>query len=454
MSESEELELEVFADRSGTGPATWGQKAIWDAVSLLDDEDAPRYNMSIGFELEPGCPRAVVLDAVTDAARLHESLRTRLEPDTAGELTQILDATGRIPVVIVRSARGETKRVGEELLNRLRADAFDVAGRWPIRIGLVEADGLVHHYAMTLSHTAADGGALRRLARDVLMLMGDVSAEQLRKLYPATQPLDEAAYQNSDRGRRRDAASRRHWRTKLDSGPRQLFPERTERVPDALVPNVLLSSPALLLAVDHLSAVRRVSGSSILLAAATQQVATMADTPEMLFQVVVNNRFLPGMAQTITTLAQEGLFHVREVDKDFGDLVQRVHAGALSAYRHASYDKRQLDQDIEQLRADLPDIADYSCTFNDTREPELFRFGATTIERPPLAKAREQSTLLRREFPARKDFTFALDAIDAPGAVELTMTTDAALLPHEDIERFLLGMEETIVADALATGCV
>jgi hypothetical protein len=38
MNEPEELHLEVGAGRSGRGPATWGQKAIWDAVTALGDE--------------------------------------------------------------------------------------------------------------------------------------------------------------------------------------------------------------------------------------------------------------------------------------------------------------------------------------------------------------------------------------------------------------------------------
>lgn len=454
MSEPEELHLKVTADRSGSGPATWGQKAIWDAVSVLGD-DAPRYNVSVAFPLDAGYPRAAVLDALTHAARLHESLRTRLAPDAAGELVQTLDATGYLPVALRQCGREETGRVGGELLAELAAAAFDCAGGWPIRVGLVEADGLVRHYVMVLSHTAADGGGLRRLARDVFMLLEGESPERLRELYPATQPLEEAAYQNSDRGRRRDAASRRYWRTKLGEGPRGLFTPRAERSPDAMFPNAVLRSPALLRAVDHVAATRRVSASSVLLAAAAQQVSAISGSPEPLLQVVVNNRFLPGMAQTITTLAQEGLFHLRSVDRDFGDLVRRVHAGALGAYRYASYDKRLLDQDIARLRSELPDLADHSCVFNDTREPGLFRPAAPDSAAVPLVRAREHTTLSWPvEFPPRENLSFAMDVADTPGAVELAMTADSSLIPRADMEVFLRGFEASIVEDALATGCV
>ncbi|WNI19427.1 condensation domain-containing protein [Actinacidiphila sp. ITFR-21] len=454
MDERDELHLEVVAARSGRGPATWGQQAIWDAVSVLGD-DAPRYNVSVGFQLPAARPLAAVLEALTHAAQLHESLRTRLQPDEAGGLAQILDATGGIPVTVRRCAREETERVGGELLAELAASPFDCAVRWPIRVGLVEADGLVRHYGMALSHTAADGGGLRRLARDMVMLLEGVSPRRLREMFPATQPLDQAAYQCSERGRKRDAASRKYWRTKLSEGPRALFPVRGGRTPDALFPNAVLRSPALLRAVDHVAAVHGVSGSSVVLAAAARQVSRLSRAPEPLLQVVVNNRFLPGMSQTITTLAQEGLFHLRTADEDFGALVRRVHAGALGAYRYASYDKRLLDRDIAELRGRLPDLADHSCFLNDTREPELFRPSAEDTEPPPLASARELTTLdWPVEFPPRKNLSFAMDVVDVPGAVELAMTADSALIPRSDMASFLRGIEDAVVEDALATGCV
>jgi hypothetical protein len=455
MSEPESLQLEVSAARSGRAPATWGQQAIWDAVLALGD-DAPFYNVKAGFGLPTPRPRAAVLEALTHAAQLHEALRTRLRPEAAGGLTQILDTSSRIPVTVLSSAREDTERVGGQLLTDLAAVPFDCANEWPLRVGLVEADGLVQHFTMVLSHTAIDGGGLRRLARDVFMLLDGVSPQRLRELFfPATQPLDEAAYQQSERGRKRDAASRRYWITKLSEGPRRLFPPRAERAPDALFPYVMLQSPALLPAVDHVAAARGVSGASVLLAAAAQQTARLGTAPEPLLQVVVNNRFLPGMSQTITTVAQEGLFHLRTGYEDFGTLVRRVHTGALGAYRYASYDKRLLDRDIEELRGRLPDLADHSCFFNDTREPGLFRLSAEDGEVPPLAQARELTTLAWPvEFPPRKNLSFTIDVMDAPGAVKLVMTADSTLIPREDMESILRGIEEAVVEDALATGCV
>ena len=454
MGEPELLHLEVSAARSGRAPATWGQQAIWDAVLALGD-DGHFYNVKVGFEFPSPYPRAAVLEVLTHAARLHETLRTRLEPEASGALTQILDATCRIPVTIRTCAREDTERLGGELLAELCALPYDFAKDWPLRIGLVEADGLVRHFVMVLSHTAVDGGGMRRLVRDLFMMLGGVPPQELRELFPATQPLDEAAYQQSERGRKRDAASRRYWISKLSTGPRRLFPPRGERAPDAEFPYVKLYSPALLPAVDHVAAARGVSGASVLLAAAVQQTARLGESAEPLLQVVVSNRFLPGMAETITTVAQEGLFHLRTGYEDFGTLLRSVHTSALGTYRYASYDKRLLDRDIEELRGQLPDVADYSCFFNDTREPELFRPAAEDTEELPLARARELTTLdWPGECSPRKHITFAVNVDDAPGAVKLAITANTSLIPRKDMESFLWGMEEAVIEDALATGCV
>ena len=44
--------------------------------------------------------------------------------------------------------------------------------------------------------------------------------------------------------------------------------------------------------------------------------------------------------------------------------------------------------------------------------------------------------------------SFALDAQDAPGALELAMTADSALMPRADMSAFLYTIEDLIVRAA------
>jgi hypothetical protein len=186
----------------------------------------------------------------------------------------------------------------------------------------------------------------------------------------------------------------------------------------------------------------------VLLAAAAAAAARLGGAPDAVFQIVVSNRFLPGMSGAVNTIAQEGLLHLPGAAGDFAGLVRRSFGAALSAQRHAYYDKLALDRDIAGLSA----ACDHSCFVNDTRGlmPIL---GYAAPEPEPLDRARSRTTLSwPLEHAPRRNTTFALDAQDAPGSLELAMTADAAVLPRPDMERFLLGIEDLVVNQALALG--
>ncbi len=436
-------ELAFGGGRSGSGPATWGQQAIWDVVRHLGT-DAARYNVSGGVPLPVPVPMPVVEAAVRDLVLLHESLRTRLRTADDGRLDQVLHAGGAIPVVTRPATPDTVTATAYALRDELLAVPFDAEREWPLRVGVVRAGGDARYVVFFLSHTASDGWGLRNLLADfAALLRGPLPARDL------LQPLEEAAFQTSDRGRRRDAAARRTWREKLGRGPASLFPARAGRPPAATFPNAVLNSPALGLALDRVAATLSVSPAAVVLAAAAASAARLTGVGEAVFQVVVNNRFLPGMAGGVTTIAQEGLFHLTgTAGADFPSLVRRTFGAALSAQRHAYYDKLALDRDV----AALDGACDHSCFVNDQRGlmPAL---GFAAPEPVPLREALTRTTLAWPvEHEPRRGVSFALDAQDAPGAIELAMTADSALMPREDMETFLYGIESLIVGCASSDG--
>ncbi|AUY52851.1 condensation domain-containing protein [Streptomyces sp. CB01881] len=460
MTTSQQLEITFSSGRSGTGPATWGQQAIWDAVGRLSPADAPRYNITTAAPLEPGLPVPVVLDALTDLLHLHDSLHTRLHPDGEGRLRQTVDPEGRLPVH-TRHGDGdsaELARTGAAFHDELAALPFDCATEWPVRVGLVVAGGLVRHISLVLSHTALDGAGMGRLAMDLTELSLGSSAEAIRARRPAQQPLEEAAFQQSERGRRRDANARAHVLRKLRSGPPRLFPAARHDEPQPF-PNAVLSSPALLRAVELVAAGHRASTSSVLLAATAVMTARLAGSSDAVLQVVVNNRFLPGLTAAVSVVAGDGLLHLPDADGEFAAVVRRTHAASIATYRHAYYDKRLLDEEIARLTAEHGPLADRSCIFNDTRdlvppslgEPATPSPGdaAGTASGEPLDPAR--TTLgWPKEFEPRPGLTYALDALRTPDALQLAMTADGSVLPRPRMERFLYGIEELVVTEAQA----
>lgn len=436
--------------RTGQARATWGQRAIWDAVAALAPQDAARYNVSGGGAVLPGYSAEQVISAVSLLMLRHESLRTRLAPGAAGELRQTLLGGGEMAVTVVDcDSADEVEQEAEALLTRLAAEPFDTAVEWPIRLGIVESAGTVRHLVFAIPHTAVDGWGLRHLVLDLAELT--VKGAQASPV-DALQPLDEAEYQASERGLRQDGKARRHWVAKAGRGPRTLLAARAELGEPAVFPNALLDSPALARAVPLVSAHLSASPATLLLAAAASMFGRLSGSNEVLFQVVVNNRFLPGLKQAVSTVAQEGLFHLEVRDVPFAELVHAAAGASLATYRYAYYDKSRLDADLAGLGEPG---ADLSCFVNDTRGlmPEMEprpADEATTIAPGSLDELRGRTELRWPvEFPPRPNVSFALDAVDLPGSLGLTMTADPSRLPRPDMERVLFGMEELIVDEAL-----
>ncbi|WP_035803325.1 condensation domain-containing protein [Kitasatospora mediocidica] len=458
MTTVDEQSIGLDSARAGTGPATWGQRAIWGVVTRLGD-DAPRYNLRTDLPLTPPRPASRVRADLTELLLLHDSLHTRLLPESVdGEdgLEQVVDGSGELPVQIRSCAPEQARAVGAALLDELAGRSFDHGREWPLRVGLVECEGLVHRLVLAASHTAMDLWGEGRMVRDLRLIEAGATAESLRADRPALQPLEAAEVQASPLGRRRDEAARRYWCEQLIVGPRKMFPNPAApglaADPGRLFPNALLRSPALAVAVTRVAQELGVSDAAVLLGAASHQLARMSGSSDVLFQVVVGNRFQPAAAESVSTMAQEAVFLLTDADRDFADAVQRTRSVAFTAFRHAGYDKWALEREVAEL-AERGEVADHSCWWNDTRDPGTGPFD--TVERPQAA-LRE---LIGRtelswptDFPARVNVSVAVDVLTAPGVLELAMTADPAVITREGMEQFLRGVEGLVVGEAIALG--
>lgn len=405
MTTAEYRTIRLDSARAGTGPATWGQRAIWGVVSRLGD-DAPRYNLPVELPVSPPRPVARVLADLTELLLLHDSLHTRFLPHGEDGLEQVVDGSGELPVEIRTSSAELAPEVSAALLGQLAGRSFDHTREWPLRVGLVE------------SGAGPPPGPRRRAHRDGLLGPrpaaprpgvgpGGETAESLRDSRPAVQPLEAAEVQASPLGRRRDEAARRYWIEQLTAGPRQIFrnpaaPELADD-PTRRFPNALLRSPALAVAVGQVAEKLGVSDAAVLLGAVSHQLALSSGSSDVLFQVVVGNRFQPAAAATVSTVAQEALFRLTDADKDFADAVRRTRSVAFGAFRHAAYDKWALDREVAGL-IEKEAAADHSYWWNDTRDPAVTPFD--TVERPtaPLSElAKPDRTDLADRVPAPQE---------------------------------------------------
>ena len=132
---------------------------------------------------------------------------------------------------------------------------------------------------------------------------GDRRKGRCAWLAPALQPLEAAEVQASPLGRRRDEAARRYWSEQLTAGPRQDIrssPRRLEprgRSGPSCSPTRCCVRPRWHDRFVERAAELEVSDAAVLLLGRpSHQLARMSGSSEVLFQVVVGNRFQPAAA--------------------------------------------------------------------------------------------------------------------------------------------------------------
>ena len=189
MTTAETRTIRLDSARAGTGPATWGQRAIWGVVTRLGD-DAPRYNVPVALPVGPPRPVSRVLADVTELLLLHDSLHTRFLSDGGDGLEQVVDGSGELPVEVRTCAAARAAEVGAELLKELAGRSFDHTREWPLRVGLVECEGLVHRLVLVGAHTGMDYWGLGILLRDLESVVSGETAASLRQARPSVQGLE------------------------------------------------------------------------------------------------------------------------------------------------------------------------------------------------------------------------------------------------------------------------
>ncbi|MFF2658531.1 condensation domain-containing protein [Kitasatospora sp. NPDC058032] len=438
--------------RAGRAPLTWGQRAIWHAIGRTAPND---HYFNLGRIL-PLADRGAPVDGPRLAAAVaallgrHEALRTRLALGEDGEPGQLLFAEGEIAVEVYEEPDpARTDLAAEELLAGLTGRRFDYTGEWPVRFGAVRCGGRITHAVFALCHLAADGHGAEVLVRDLRLLVRRGSAGR-----PAAgTPYDLAHAQAGPAGRRRGAAALARWEADLRRMPPTMF---AEPVAEPRAPRFWtgrLVSAALPRAVDALAAVHRVSGSTVLLAAAAALVAADRGHPSAAIMPIAGNRAAADHRELVSTLSQDALV-VLDLPEDldggavFTDLLPAAWRAALAGYRAAAYDPVEWDALLARIARERGTEVHPYCCFNDMR----------LVERPlsaaQLPTAEELDGLRRRtvlDFPATQELVacrYCLHLTGDDSALTVTLTADTAHLPPAAIHAHLRAIEEVLVASA------
>ncbi|WP_308222464.1 condensation domain-containing protein [Kitasatospora sp. A2-31] len=337
---------------SGSGPLTLGQDNM---VRCIRRDRPEQINKESVWPVPEGTTLPAALDALRALVERHDSLRTVFPPGPAPDgfpERQEVRAEGEFTVTVLDAdGLGDT---GLDLLadRSGRADVavpFELASGIRLRFTLLADADLVRRLVVTVCHAGADGAATTLLLQDWIALAAG------RELPPVTArtPLEVAALEHSDQGRRRTAASLRHWEKALATAPQAVFADsRITGPPEGLATVVLRSRAA---AADLAAAAQRTgaSPSVVLLAAFSALVAQRAGRSELVFAALSANRQRAVMADHVGTLAQDALLVLDTGTADLDQLIGRTKAASLAGYWHSTLDSAkvwQLIEDVAHLR--------------------------------------------------------------------------------------------------------
>ncbi|MEU1504548.1 condensation domain-containing protein [Kitasatospora sp. NPDC005748] len=338
---------------SGFGPLTLGQDNM---IRCIRRDRPEQINKESVWPVPDGTTLTAALDAVRRLVERHDSLRTVFPPGPGPDAfpeRQLVCGEGEFGVTVVdsRSTGGAAgiDALAEELGRADVAVPFDLAAGPRLRFTLLTEDDHPLRLVVVVCHAGADGAATTLLIEDWFALAAG------KELPPVTArtPLEVAAVEQSDQGRRKAAAALRHWQKVLSTAPQAAFADsRITGPPDGVAAVVLRSRQA---AADLLATARRTgaSPSVVLLAAFAALVARRAGRGDLVMSALSANRQRAAMADHIGTLAQDALIALDTDAADLDEVIGRAKAASLAGYWHSTLPAGavwQLIEDVAHLR--------------------------------------------------------------------------------------------------------
>ncbi|MCS7484521.1 condensation domain-containing protein [Umezawaea endophytica] len=430
-----QLRVDFTGARGGEGPVTLGQGNVLEWIGAQRQE---RSDILCRFVPVPvGVTAADIGEVLAVLIARHEALRTTIVPGERAR--QVVTAVGSLTVELTELDGPDVEPL---LRESLAGQPFDYAEDLPVRVAVATRDGVPHLVALALSHLATDFASISLVAAQLAAMMADPA---LRVVGPtAHQPLDQAALEATEPARRRAGAAVRFWENQLRRMPQCVF-----SVPAAGEEGCregYLSSPAAGLALPAIVARTGVSHSTVLLAAAATLLAVRTGNARGALVSICGNRFRPGMADYVGTIAQDALVPFELGESTVDAVIRGVQVATMNAYRYSQFEARRLWPVMDRVATERGTRFQRDCVFNDVGAHGEVRVIDPT---PPtaVALAAQQSSfswLPATSYPVAFYFT----VISAGSDVRLALYADTRYLPPADIEGFLRGVEALLVASA------
>lgn len=457
---------------SGTAELTWGQGLIWRATLA---HGGPIW--LTGVETLPaGTTVEDVAGVLGFLMSRHQSLRTRFAVAADGRPRQVLSDSGEIWLEIADAAQdADPRKVASALQEELDDADLDLAADWPVRMIVVRHRGVPVYRVTAMCHLITDAFGTLALMRD--LEARDPVTGEAKEPVTAMQPLEQAEYQRGPAGQRQNRACQQYFARQLSKlprrGPAQPAGHAPRPVPVSRDPReprywqADFCSPATFLAMHSVAARLSTGTSPVLLAAFSVALARVTGSNPGAIRVVVNNRFRPRLADSVSVIMQNTVAAIDVAGVTFDEVVRRAASCLLSIYRHAYYDTVGMNELIEAMSAERGEEYDLSKGFNDRRM--VNREEARSLPQPAdLRAALDRTSLSWSHQSDIETDSFHIHIIDAPGvvgvqrleealgviadAVRLYVETDTHYMAPADTEEVLRQVEAVTVAAAFDPG--
>lgn len=354
----EHILVPFHATDHGRGEPSWGQRELWG----VGTERGRHVTFGGVTALPRGMSLEVVLDSLSRLVERHPTLRTRFEIDPARRLSaQVVAADGELPVALVDADEPEQAATATAIA--YDQAKFDFTREWPLRMAVIRHRGAPTHVAAVYNHIALDARGLDAMLADML---GQNSPPDGFAAPPSLQPLEQASWQLSAAGRRQSGRALRYWGRVLREAPARQFGDR--RADDgAPYVKLVLESRAARLAAQAISERTRQSSGHILLAAYAVAVAHLSGSATVALRVVVDNRFRPGLSDSVSTVSQMGLWSIDAAAATFDAVLARALTASLDTYMNAYYDPEDRQSLIDSIDRERGQQVVLDCCYNDRR---------------------------------------------------------------------------------------
>jgi hypothetical protein len=435
-----------FRAPGGTGPITWGQCAMWQAMKWLGGE-SHFFNLQRVMPVPPGVSVDDVAVAMRALVERHHALRTRF-PGYDTDPVQEVAAHGTMKLVVHEAAAQDAERIAAGLSRELAGRAFHQSeDEWPVRAGLVLAGGRPAHLVLVFSHLIVDGASLAMVMADLADLLGGESPAPPE---PAWNPLSLAEYEHSAAGQAMHDAAMRYWRTELRDPPLTIFDVPVQPQEPVRFCELRMESAAVAAAAKRIASASQCTTSAVVLAAYTAILAHYTGHSRIPIQVISANRWRPQTAATIATTDQNGLFTVALRDMPFGEFAQLVWKRALVCYQAAAYDPAGLIEELVAANRFHGAIVDNRVLFNDTRTADAWAAAPEAAGTAAALTALASSTRIERtgQWPDLAP-KLCLTLLGSHGHATVDLQVDTAFVPERVAWQILSGIQALLIRAAV-----